>query len=115
MKYPTSIFAPSLVGLVLSLFQLAMSKLVEDLDQPSHDQEKTSTSEHERTPENPLFNAHIDVSGVDERKLLRKMDLWLIPWLSVLYLLSFLDRTSIGNAKVSFDEAHKIAMWLSCW
>ncbi|EIN03820.1 MFS general substrate transporter [Punctularia strigosozonata HHB-11173 SS5] len=42
----------------------------------------------------------IDTSGVDERKLLRKLDLALIPWLSFLYLLSFLDRTSIGNAKL---------------
>jgi hypothetical protein len=42
----------------------------------------------------------LDVSQVDERKLLRKIDLYLIPWLSLLYLLSFLDRTSIGNAKV---------------
>jgi hypothetical protein len=48
----------------------------------------------------PLYNAHIDVSGVDERKLMRKLDLALVPWLSLLYLLSFLDRTSIGNAKV---------------
>jgi hypothetical protein len=48
----------------------------------------------------PLYNEHIDVSGVDERKLIRKLDLALIPWLSFLYLLSFLDRTSIGNAKV---------------
>lgn len=47
-----------------------------------------------------LYNEHIDVSGVDERKLIRKLDLRLIPWLSLLYLLSFLDRTSIGNAKV---------------
>ncbi|KAJ3782682.1 MFS general substrate transporter [Lentinula aff. detonsa] len=48
----------------------------------------------------PLYNEHIDVSGVDERKLLRKIDIALIPWLSLLYLLSFLDRTSIGNAKL---------------
>jgi len=47
-----------------------------------------------------LYNDHIDVSGVDERKLIRKPDLGLIPWLSLLYLLSFLDRTSIGNAKL---------------
>lgn len=46
------------------------------------------------------FNADLDVSDVDERKLLRKLDLALVPWLSFLYLLSFLDRTSIGNAKV---------------
>ena len=47
-----------------------------------------------------VYNAHIDTSGVDEKKLMRKLDLWLVPWLSFLYLLSFLDRTSIGNAKV---------------
>lgn len=29
-----------------------------------------------------------------------KVDLWLIPWLSLLYLLSFLDRTNIGNARL---------------
>ena len=35
-----------------------------------------------------------------ERKLLWKLDFRLIPWLSLLYLLSFLDRTNIGNAKL---------------
>lgn len=31
---------------------------------------------------------------------MRKIDLHLIPWLSFLYLISFLDRTNIGNAKI---------------
>ena len=53
--------------------------------------------------EKEAYNAHIDVSGIDERKLLRKLDWYLVPWLSFLYLLSFLDRTSIGNAKVSMS------------
>lgn len=35
-----------------------------------------------------------------ERKLLWKLDFRLVPWLSLLYLLSFLDRTNIGNAKL---------------
>lgn len=35
-----------------------------------------------------------------ERKLVWKLDFRLIPWLSLLYLLSFLDRTNIGNAKI---------------
>ncbi|TFY63768.1 hypothetical protein EVJ58_g3074 [Rhodofomes roseus] len=48
----------------------------------------------------PLYNPHIDVSGVDEKALLRKMDWQLVPWLSFLFLLSFLDRTSVGNAKL---------------
>ncbi|KAF8645057.1 hypothetical protein AX16_008115 [Volvariella volvacea WC 439] len=47
-----------------------------------------------------IYNPDVDVSGIDERKLMRKVDLALIPWLSFLYLLSFLDRTSIGNAKL---------------
>ncbi|VDC03439.1 unnamed protein product [Peniophora sp. CBMAI 1063] len=76
-------------------------------------------SDHERTAESPansfngekgritqveqsedVYAAELDTSGVDERKLMRKVDLRLIPWLSLLYLLSFLDRTSIGNAKL---------------
>ncbi|TVY34449.1 putative transporter [Lachnellula subtilissima] len=36
-----------------------------------------------------------------DRKLVRKLDLQLIPWLCLLYLLSFLDRTNIGNAKIA--------------
>jgi hypothetical protein len=35
-----------------------------------------------------------------EKKILRKMDLRLIPMLALLYLLSFLDRGNIGNAKI---------------
>lgn len=37
---------------------------------------------------------------LDEKKILRKMDLRLIPMLAILYLLSFLDRGNIGNAKI---------------
>ncbi|EEH35030.2 hypothetical protein PAAG_06077 [Paracoccidioides lutzii Pb01] len=36
----------------------------------------------------------------NDRKLLRKIDMKLIPWLCLLYLVSFLDRTNIGNAKI---------------
>ena len=38
--------------------------------------------------------------GVDENAVLRKMDIRLIPMLSALYLLAFLDRGNIGNAKI---------------
>ncbi|KAK2026761.1 major facilitator superfamily transporter [Colletotrichum zoysiae] len=37
---------------------------------------------------------------LDEKKILRKMDTRLIPMLALLYLLSFLDRGNIGNAKI---------------
>lgn len=39
--------------------------------------------------------AHLDI-----RKILLKIDLRLIPMLTLLYLLSFLDRGNIGNAKI---------------
>lgn len=39
------------------------------------------------------------------KRLLRKIDFALIPFLSLLYLLSFLDRTNIGNARLAGLEA----------
>jgi len=69
----------------------------------SSDKEKSSIQIYSKTSESPLFNPDVDASGVDERKLLRKVDLALIPWLCLLYLLSFLDRTSIGKC-VSFSS-----------
>ncbi|KAI9263988.1 major facilitator superfamily domain-containing protein [Helicostylum pulchrum] len=41
---------------------------------------------------------------VTERRLLRKLDFRLIPWLSVLYLLLSLDRNNIGNARLGTLE-----------
>ncbi|KZT66421.1 MFS general substrate transporter [Daedalea quercina L-15889] len=38
---------------------------------------------------------------VDPRRILRKLDWHLLPFVSILYLLSFLDRANIGNAKVA--------------
>nr|ADN06231.1 MFS transporter-like protein [Passalora arachidicola] len=36
-----------------------------------------------------------------DKKLVWKCDRWLIPWLSLIYLLCFLDRTNIGNARLA--------------
>lgn len=47
-------------------------------------------------------DSHVAEHTIDERKLIRKIDLHIIPWLAFLYLLNFLDRGSIGNAKVRF-------------
>lgn len=46
--------------------------------------------------------------GYDEKatsKLIRKIDWVLLPFLALLYLLSFLDRTNIGNARLAGLEA----------
>ncbi|KAL1630433.1 hypothetical protein SLS56_004961 [Neofusicoccum ribis] len=37
---------------------------------------------------------------LDEKKILRKMDIRIVPILTVLYLMSFLDRSNIANAEV---------------
>jgi hypothetical protein len=64
-----------------------------------------------------MYRPDVDVSSVNERKLMRRIDWHVIPWLAVLYLLNLLvevvcsrkdseltahslDRGSIGNAKL---------------
>lgn len=42
-----------------------------------------------------------EFSAIETKKLLRKIDRTLLPLLSLLYLLSFLDRASIGNARLA--------------
>ncbi|KAK2049071.1 major facilitator superfamily transporter [Colletotrichum somersetense] len=48
-------------------------------------------------------DAHLsDEERLDvDQKLVRRLDWMLIPWLCILYLLAFLDRTNIGNAKIA--------------
>ncbi|KAI0066040.1 MFS general substrate transporter [Artomyces pyxidatus] len=41
------------------------------------------------------------VGDAEERRIWRKLDLYLLPFVSLLYLLSFLDRSNIGNAKIA--------------
>lgn len=62
-------------------------------------------------PRNPHDESSIGApafSSVDEAAVLRKMDVRLIPMLSILYLLAFLDRGNIGNAKIEglVDDLH---------
>ncbi|KIM26839.1 hypothetical protein M408DRAFT_330417 [Serendipita vermifera MAFF 305830] len=41
------------------------------------------------------------VDAAHEKRVLRKLDIHLLPFVSLLYLLSFLDRSNIGNARVA--------------
>ncbi|KAK5998874.1 putative transporter [Cladobotryum mycophilum] len=49
---------------------------------------------------NRVASGNASFRDIDEKKVLRKMDMRLIPMLALLYLLSFLDRGNIGNAKI---------------
>ncbi|EAU35343.1 conserved hypothetical protein [Aspergillus terreus NIH2624] len=71
------------------------------------DVEKTATSHDDVPPkskldlfEDPDEGLSAEEKAKIDRALVRKLDLRLIPWLSLLYLISFLDRTNIGNAKL---------------
>lgn len=46
----------------------------------------------------------VDFDGERERKLLRKVDLRLLPALALFYLVAFVDRSNIGNAKLQHLE-----------
>ncbi|KAF8157195.1 major facilitator superfamily domain-containing protein [Crassisporium funariophilum] len=55
--------------------------------------------------EKPSVNVGPTFDNGRTAKLLRKMDWNIVPFLSLLYLLSFLDRTNIGNARLAGLES----------
>jgi hypothetical protein len=64
------------------------------------------TSSMEKVDYEKAVSMHEDASdevydNKQTSKLLRKMDGHLLPFLALLYLLSFLDRANIGNAKLA--------------
>lgn len=42
-----------------------------------------------------------EFTQVNTRKLIRKLDWAIVPLIALLYLLSFLDRSNIGNARLA--------------
>ncbi|KAJ4984912.1 transporter-like protein [Stagonosporopsis vannaccii] len=64
---------------------------------------KPSVSDEKVEVINDTAGTHID--AVAEKSLLRKCDFYVLPPLFVLFLLAFLDRTNIGNAKIQGLEA----------
>ncbi|KAH7913398.1 major facilitator superfamily domain-containing protein [Hygrophoropsis aurantiaca] len=56
-----------------------------------------TTTEKQRPDSPSLIEDH---DTAEDRRILRKVDYRLLPVLTILYLLSFLDRSNIGNAKI---------------
>ena len=59
------------------------------------------------------------LSPAEEKRVMRKVDFALVPWLTFLYLLSFLDRSAIGEEQLLFDGltsgiAHPLLSLLLC-
>lgn len=77
------------------------SPILHDEDPLSTDKKPSNGAPHAFTYHDPSWDSgNVDFSDVDGKKVLRKMDLRLLPMLALLYLLSFLDRGNIGNAKI---------------
>ncbi|KAH8174892.1 major facilitator superfamily protein [Sarocladium implicatum] len=56
---------------------------------------KTASKEKQTSPARSVESAE-----VNEKSLLRKIDRHLLPGVGILYLLSFLDRSNVGNARI---------------
>lgn len=63
------------------------------------DEEKTLGKQHPEASD--LAKSLSQLNPIEERRLLCKIDLHVIPIMILFYLLSFLDRTNIGNAKLN--------------
>ena len=68
--------------------------------------EKTSSTDDKMNDIelNEDHNGNIDEDperAAEEKALVRKIDLFLLPTIWIMYLLSYMDRTNIGNAKIA--------------
>ncbi|EKG11490.1 hypothetical protein MPH_11379 [Macrophomina phaseolina MS6] len=71
--------------------------------EPAPDNEKKvdqSLNGADNAPSPSDSDVELDTSGINEKALLRKLDIKLLPGLVILYLLSFLDRSNVANARL---------------
>lgn len=56
--------------------------------------------------------AYLEAS-INEKSLIRKLDRKLLPAVTILYLLSFLDRSNVGNARIEglTEDLHMSKSW----
>lgn len=61
---------------------------------------KTAVLPDKEIEEQRATQDDVYIDPVAEKALLRKLDMWIVPPVMLLYLLSFLDRVNIGNARL---------------
>lgn len=70
-------------------------------DRSNHDEKAAVEKDIEHSPSPPASEKDIAAAyGLDEKRILRKLDRHLLPGVCVLYLLSFLDRSNVANARL---------------
>ncbi|KZT01091.1 MFS general substrate transporter [Laetiporus sulphureus 93-53] len=55
----------------------------------------------EKIPESDIAQQSVDHEHDLSHRVMRKLDWHLLPFVSILYLFAFLDRTNVGNAKIA--------------
>ncbi|KAH6657055.1 major facilitator superfamily domain-containing protein [Truncatella angustata] len=72
------------------------------LDKPSAEQYEVMGTEPLESPKtrDEFIESYV-IDTEEERKLVRKIDLYILPTMWIMYLLSYMDRTNIGNAKIA--------------
>ncbi|KAI0474031.1 major facilitator superfamily domain-containing protein [Xylariaceae sp. FL0804] len=65
-----------------------------------HAEDMYDIETNEPKPQHDLDDSYVPGSD-EEKKLVRKIDLYLLPTIWLMYLLSYMDRTNIGNAKIA--------------
>ena len=60
-----------------------------------------SSGEELITVEKGYHDVIVDLPKEDRKRVLRKVDYRLVPFLAFLYLIAFVDRSNIGNAKIA--------------
>ena len=70
--------------------------------EPVTDEGKPQRYSESDPDKNPSVDpgSDLETSTINEKSLLRKLDIRLLPAVGILYLLSFLDRSNVGNAKI---------------
>ncbi|GAA5938538.1 uncharacterized protein JCM15063_005348 [Sporobolomyces koalae] len=75
----------------------------------NYDDEKLGSTERVEDISLPHLEARIDPAA--EKRLVRKLDLILLPQMTLLFLLNFIDRSNIGNANVAgFSKDLKLSV-----
>ncbi|KAK2728195.1 major facilitator superfamily transporter [Colletotrichum kahawae] len=98
------------INLVWDPSRIPVDKTKDDKNEGDKDAKNVATARHVSNaglgttsgPDpDPDAGLTAEQRAYNERKLLRQLDWHLIPWLCILYLLAFLNRTNIGNAKIA--------------
>lgn len=83
---------------------IADVKGVTGYDEKVHEETTHEAAERGHVATDKFGNPIVHFDPAAEKRLLRKIDMCIVPTVSLLYLFCFIDRANIGNAKISGFE-----------